>query len=120
MFDLVTILDIYLWLSVVVIGAIFLICVPNAERGMKLLDHEQAQLPKIMRGRYAGMFLFSLFAVWYGDLQVILAWLAVMGFYALYDAFTYFRSGGKYITHLIPAVFVALGLVLIVLVMTRS
>ena len=119
-FDLAGILNIYLWFGVLVTGGIFLVCVPNAERGMARIDHELPQLPNIMRRRYAGMFLFSGFAVWYGDLVVLLAWILVLTFFSAYDAITYFRSGGKYLTHLIPSVLTGIACVMIGILLSQK
>ena len=101
-------------------AGIFLVCVPSAERGMDRLDHRLEDLPKIMRGRYAGMFLFSLFAVLYGDMKVMLAWVAVLTFLSLYDAATYIRTGGKYVTHLIPGLLTGVACVLIGILLSRG
>lgn len=94
---------IYGWFGVLLSALLALACIPNAEKGItEKLHHRTDELPNVMRGRYAAVFVMSAFIVWYADMTVLMVWGLVMGSMSLYDAYLYKRRNMRYAMHLIP------------------
>ena len=101
------------WFGVAVTGVIACICLYNPTAGLARLSHELEQLPNVMLARYIAIFGFSLFAAYYADFIVLLAWLSAASFMALFDAAIYARQGKPYGTHLTAGVLTVIAMILI-------
>lgn len=102
------------WFGVAVTGVIACICLYNPAAGLAKLSHEVEQLPTVMLGRYLAIFGFSVFAAYYADFIVLLAWLSAAGFMALFDAALYAHHRKPYGTHLAAGVLTVIAIGLIV------
>ncbi len=102
------------WFGVTVTGAIACICLYNPAAGLARLGHKAEQLPYVMLGRYLAIFGFSLFAAYYADFIVLLAWLTAAGFMALFDTVLYARQSKPYGTHLAAGILTVIAIILII------
>lgn len=102
------------WFGVAVTGVIACICLFNPAAGMAKLGHEVEQLPNVMLGRYIAIFGFSLFAAYYADFIVLLAWLTAAGFMAFFDAVLYARQSKPYGTHLVAGILTFIAIILVI------
>ncbi len=102
------------WFGVTVTGIIACICLYNPAAGLAKLGHDVEQLPNVMLGRYIAIFGFSLFAAYYADFIVLLAWLTAAGFMALFDAVLYARQSKPFGTHLAAGALTVIAIFLII------
>ena len=109
-----------IWFGVFVTAVIAGLCLRNPTTGLAVLHHEIDQLPNVMLGRYLAIFGFSVFAAWYGDFVVLLAWLTAAAFMAFYDAVLYARLNKPYMTHLTAGILTAVAIILVIITLSTN
>lgn len=101
--------------GILVTGLLAVVFLRDPVTGMAQVTHRAEQLPEVMTDRYIAFTGLTIFATLYGDMKVIAAWFAALGFMAFADAFIYQRAGFPIAKHMAAGVAAALVMIVALL-----